>query len=179
MQPKFANKKDDKLKARYPYKTISSIVALKTFVHLRSVPFVGEMTLANEKCYRNTRLPVVTVFTNIDHEKNARGFKYLANRVRKVALHWKRKVVFNLANMAEFNRDMDQKYDMEDAYGSKPILVGLRDGSMYYNMEGDFSVKHLMEFVTEFKQGRLEGNEQVREFIGEILQLLFSINLQN
>ena len=119
------------------------------------------MTLHNEKNYRNTRLPVVSVFTTIDHEKNAKGFKYMVNRVRKVALLWKNKINFNVANIAEFRKDMDQMYDLDEAYGNKAIMVGLREGSVYYNMQGDFSVEKLAEFVEDFKAGKLEGNEQV------------------
>ena len=130
-------------------------------MHLRSVPLVGEMTLANEKCYRNTRLPVVTVFTNVDHESNSKSFRYIANRVRKVAVLWKKKILFNIANKFDYRKEMDQKYDIYEAYGSKPVFVGLRNGSMYYNMQNDFSVENLKDFVAEFKHGRLEGSEQV------------------
>ena len=121
------------------------------------------MTIKNEKVYRNTRLPVVTVFTNIDHEKNAKGFTYIVNRVRKVALLWKGKYNFNVANIADFRRDMDQKYDMDEAYGNKPILVGIRDRATYYQMEGDFSADKFASFVQDFSEGKIEGMEQVRE----------------
>lgn len=155
------NPTDDKPRARYGNKTITSIVNLKTFIRRNAVPFVGEMTIKNEKLYRNTRLPVVTVFTNIDHEKNEKGFKYIANRVRKVALLWQGKMNFNIANIADFRRDMDQKYDLEEAYGSKTIMAGIRDGSVYYPMEGDFTGKKFEQFVHDFSTRNLEGNEQV------------------
>lgn len=152
---------DDKARARYPNKTINSIVHLKTFIRRNAVPLVGEMTIKNEKLYRNTRLPVVTVFTHIDHTKNEKGFKYIANRVRKVALLWQGKMNFNIANISEYRRDMDQKYDLEEAYGSKAIMVGLRNGSTYYPMEGDFTGEKLKNFVQDFADGKLQGNEQV------------------
>jgi hypothetical protein len=157
------NPRDDKRKARYPNSVITNIVSLKTFVRQKAVPLVGEMTLNNEKLYRKARLPVVTVFMNIDHERNKKEYSYVANRVRKIALEWRGKVNFNIANIKEYRRDMDHKYDIEEAYSSKKaIMVGLRDGSVYYPMEGDFSGSKLKVFVEDFFDGALDGNEQVR-----------------
>lgn len=161
-QSKYFNPADDKPKARYPNKTIADIVHLKTFIRRNAVPLVGEMTPANEKLYRNTRLPVVTVFTHLDQkETNPKGYAYVLSRVRRVALDWRDQINFNLANIKEYRRDMDQKYDLEDAYSRKPVMVGLRDRGVYYPMAGNFSGARLQEFVQDFVAGRLEGNEQV------------------
>jgi hypothetical protein len=121
------------------------------------------MTPNNEKLYRNTRLPVVTVFLHIDpsNANHAKNYAYAHSRVRRLALEWRGQLNFNLANIKVYRRELDQKYDMEDAYSNKPILVGLRDRSVYYSMEGDFSGARLKEFVEDFVAGRLEGTEQV------------------
>ena len=88
-QPKFVSK-DEKARTRFPGKRITSLSALKN--HLRSykaLPLVGEMTRMAEKRYRYTKLPVLTVFASVDHERNAKGYTYVANRVRKVAQNYK------------------------------------------------------------------------------------------
>ena len=155
------NLEDDKPRARFPNKKVSSIVQLKTFIYQKSVPLVGVMSPSTEKLYRNTRLPVVTAFMHIDKLKNPKEFAYVKNKVRKVALAWRGKIVFNIASISEYRREMDQKYDIAEAYGNKAILVGLRDGSVYYSMEGDFSLDKLREFAQQYADGVLEGNEQV------------------
>ena len=49
VQAKYYSSKDEKPKARYPSKTISSLTSLRLFVRQKSVPLVGEMTTALEK----------------------------------------------------------------------------------------------------------------------------------
>jgi hypothetical protein len=151
-------------------------------VRQKAVPLVGEMTPRNEKLYRNTRLPVLTVFTNIDTDRKANTYKYITTRVRNIARLWKGKVNFNLANISDFRRDMDQKYDMSEAYGKKNILVGLRHKAVYYEMPGDFSEKKLSQFVTDFFEEKLEGSQQVCynegtliENVGCNVELFFSL----
>lgn len=120
------------------------------------------MTLQNEKLYRNTRLPVVTVFTVVDHAKNEKGFKYVSNRVRNVARLFKGKLNFNVANAKDFVKEMNQKYEFEESYATKLISVGLRNGTVYHAMQQeDFSTEALKQFVLDFQAGLLEGSEQV------------------
>jgi len=168
---KYMNPKDDKPRARYPSKHIKDIVTLKTFVRQRSVPLVGEMTVKSEKVYRNTRLPVCTVFFNIDHQKNPKGYSYVVNRVRKVAAKHRNRINFNVANIEDFRKDIDQKYDIAEAYApGQNILVGLRDGATYYKVDptkAKFSQETLEKFVEEFKAGTLEGEEQFDDFLNK------------
>jgi len=162
LQTRFFNPDDDKPRARYPNKSISDIVALKTFVRQKAVPLVGEMTIHNEKLYRNTRLPVVTIFALIEHEKNPKGFKYLLNRVRKVAKLFRGTINFNIADARTYFKDMNQKYEFEETYTEHPISVGLRDRAVYYAMpQGEFSVDRLKRFVEDFQANQLDGNDQV------------------
>ena len=57
-------------------------------------------------------LPVVMLFAAIDLEKNAKGFDYFANRLRKVAVEFKAKLLFNIADKEDFS------YQLED-YGTE------------------------------------------------------------
>lgn len=175
LQARFFNPDDDKPKSRYPNKSISDIIALKTFVRQKAVPLVGEMTIHNEKLYRNTRLPVVTVFALIDHEKNPKGFKYLLNRVRKVAKLFRGTVNFNIADARTYFKDMNQKYEFEETYTEHPISVGLRDRAMYYAMpQEEFSVDRLRRFVEDFLANQLDGSDQVC-FVRCVFQLIPSL----
>lgn len=114
------------------------------------------------QAYRLTGLPVVSVFTAVDLEKNKKGYQYIVNRVKKVAKNWKGKVLFNIANSEDFSADLESKFGIKSA-GKKAaaVSVGLRDGTMYYHLEKDFSVEALAQFVDDFKAGKLTGEDQV------------------
>lgn len=106
---------------------------------------------------------MVSVFTAVDLEKNKKGYQYIFNRVKKVAKNWKGKVLFNIANSDDFSADLESKFGIKSA-GKKAaaaVSVGLRDGTMYYHLEKDFSVEALAQFVDDFKAGKLTGEDQV------------------
>ena len=114
------------------------------------------------QAYRLTGLPVVSVFTAVDHEKNKKGYQYIVNRVKKVAKLWKGKVLFNIANSNDFASDMEDKFGIPSASAKKAaVSVGLRDGTVYYHLAGDFSVEALTQFVDDFRAGKLTGEDQV------------------
>lgn len=106
---------------------------------------------------------MVSVFTAVDLEKNKKGYQYIVNRVKKVAKNWKGKVLFNIANSDDFSADLESKFGIKSA-GKKAaaaVSVGLRDGTIYYHLEKDFSVEALAQFVDDFKAGKLTGEDQV------------------
>eukprot|EP01034_Spumella_vulgaris_P021665 gene21665-27706_t len=156
-------KHGERSKHRYPSKTVSSMEQLQDFVRQKALPVVGEMTPNKVTQYANARLPVLTVFTAVDHERNAKGFQYVTNRVRKVASEFKGRVLFNVANTLDFTQALDH-YGFDDVHNN-PILVGLVDENMYYAMDATtpFSVEALTAFVQSFRSGRLVGKERVPE----------------
>eukprot|EP01032_Pedospumella_encystans_P014629 gene14629-16785_t len=155
----------DKTRVRYPFKRISNLASLETFMHQKALPLVGEMTPQNEQLYRNINLPVVTVFARINHADKAseQAFHDLLKRVRAVAVKFKT-LKFNVADAKAYLRDMDQKFGFEKVYTQEPISVGLREGSVYYAMpQGKFSEELMGQFVLDFLDGKLEGIEQYED----------------
>ena len=56
------------------------------------MPLVGELNLKSKQRYNsftrgadNKDMPLVMVFSSVDHKKNEKGFQYVMNRVKKVA----------------------------------------------------------------------------------------------
>lgn len=133
---------------------------LQDFVRLKALPVVGEVTPSSLVQYANARLPVLTVFTAVDHARNAKGFQYVTNRVRKVANAFKGRVLFNVANTQDFARSMSDHYGFDDVHNNA-ILVGLVDENMYYAMDSaaPFSPESLTSFVQAFRSGALTGRE--------------------
>lgn len=165
LQLKYLDPQYEKARVRYPFKSISNVDSLEIFVHQKSVPLVGEMAPQNEQLYHNTNLPVVTVFTRIDHsnQKSEQHSQDLMKQVRAVAVKFK-KFNFNIADAKTYLKDMHQKYNLESAhaYTEQHISVGMREGSVYYAMpQGEFTVEKLKQFVLDFIAGRIEGVEQV------------------
>lgn len=162
-QSKFANLKNEKRRVRYPLKYIPSLSSLEAFVHQNAVPLVGEMNPQNEQIYRNTGLPLVTVFTSLyygDTNKD-QDLQYLLLQIRTVAVKFK-KLTFNIADAKTYLTAMDIKYGFDVAFAEQPVSVGLQDGAVYYAMpQEDFSVEKLEKFVLDFLDGKLEGIEQV------------------
>ena len=61
----------DKPKARYPGKSVDS-GALKKFMEKKALPLVGEKIWKNNDIYENVGLPILTLFTAVDLEKNSK-----------------------------------------------------------------------------------------------------------
>merc|ERR1712118_327075 len=96
-------------------------------------------------------VPVVTLFAAIDLEKNAKGFDYFANRLRKVAADYVGKLSFNIGDNEDFS------YQLED-YGielpaKKDVGVGAKDGNKYYRMEDKFNVDNVRKFAQAVVDG--------------------------
>ena len=74
----------DKKRARYPGKSLDSS-ALTKFIMKKGLPLVGQKTWKSQERYDAAHLPIVTLFTKVDLEKNPKGYDYYANRLRRVA----------------------------------------------------------------------------------------------
>jgi folylpolyglutamate synthase/dihydropteroate synthase len=81
--------------------------SLQRFVYDKALPLVAERTYRSTARYENVKLPIVTLFAEVDHAKNPKGYQYLANRLRKVADQFKGKLVFNIANKADYSYVLD------------------------------------------------------------------------
>lgn len=151
----------EKAKARYPGKSLKA-ESLKKFIYDKSLPLVGLRSFEGEERYRKPGLPIVTVFADVDLDKNFKTFQYVANRVRKVAVDHKGKVLFNIANKKEFNYLLDD-YGLK-SLDKNDIGMGLVFGNTFYHSKNAFSVDTLREFVKQFLNGEIVGIEKVRAY---------------
>mmetsp|Transcript_3611 Transcript_3611/g.5600 ORF Transcript_3611/g.5600 Transcript_3611/m.5600 type:complete len:449 (+) Transcript_3611:80-1426(+) len=155
---KFVSEKYEKPKSRYPSKSIKSSSALMKFIEDKSLPLVGLKTAAGASRYEDQGLPEVTLFVEVDLDRNFKQFQYYANRLRKVAKDYTSKVVFNIGDKEE------QSYLASSKYGitlpdRKDVGLGLRSGGNFYKMETSFSMDNVRAFVEEFLAGGLAGKE--------------------
>lgn len=159
--PKYVNEKMERSKFRYPSKSIANRQQqLLDFIQAKSIPLAGELTSRTSAAYEAVNKPLVTVFGDIDYERNAKNVNYLANRVRKVAKKYEGKVIFSLADTKAFETVMEEDYAFEKV-SYKEAQVGLRSEDMFYHMTDKFSVENLASFVDQFLAGSLEGKQKV------------------
>ena len=149
---KFVSDKYDKPKARFPGKSVDGAALLK-FINKKALPLVGQKTWKSTARYEAGGLPVLTLFAAVDLEKNAKGYEYYANRLRRVAVDFADKLLFNIGDKEDFS------YLLPD-YGlelpeKKDIGVGIKVGSSHYAMAESFSVDNLRAFVEAFRAGGL------------------------
>jgi protein disulfide-isomerase A3 len=154
---KYLNDKLDKPKARYPSKTLKT-ESLKKFIYDKSLPLVGLRSYESQERYSNPKLPMLTVFADIDMEKNIKGYQYLANRVRKVAVDYKGKIVFSIADKKDLSYELDD-YGL-DKLEKKDIGIGLKSGNTYYHTKKAFGTDTIREFVQQYLNGEIIGKEK-------------------
>ena len=149
---RFTSDKYDRPKARYPARTISPD-SLGKFIYQKSVPLVGQRTWKSADRYDKIGLPVVTLFTKIDHEKNRKGYDYFANRLRRVADEFKGKLSFNIGDKDDFSYLLED-YDLE-LPEKKDVGVGIKHGNAYYKMSDTFSVENVRALCEAYLAGSL------------------------
>lgn len=155
----FVSDKYEKSKARFPGRSIASADVLSKFITQKAVPLAGLKTVDNSKIYEDLHLAEVTVFAEVDVERNEKQFQYFANRLRKVAVAFEDKVSFNVAHKGDFEDVLERSYGLTlPARGD--VGVGLRDGSNYYKMSEKFSTESVRAFVQAWARGDLRGQEQ-------------------
>jgi hypothetical protein len=164
-----ATKAGEKPKARYPSKTLKED-SLKRFIFDKAVPLVGEKTFKTADMYDNLKIPVVTVFADVDHAKNPKGWTYLTNRVQKAAKEHAGKVAFAIADKDDYSYALDDyglsgsgsgaKSDV--SVGLKVTGVGAEKSEMYYKLDPTtkFSSDSLKQFVADYRAGSLVGKEK-------------------
>jgi len=150
--PRFVNEKYDKKKARYPGKKVDE-TALMKFAKAKALPLVGQKTWKSNDRYDASALPVLTLFVDVDLEKNGKGFDYYANRVRRVATDFGGKMLFNVGDKGDFSYTLTD-FDL-DLPGKKDIGAGIKLGNAHYGMAESFSVDNLRAFVESYFSGAL------------------------
>lgn len=151
--PRFVSEKYDKPKSRYPSAKIEADTLTK-FIYKKSLPLVGQKTWKSGDRYEKSNLPILTLFTAVDLEKNPKGFDYFANRLRKVAVDYLGKLVFNIGDKEDYSYVL-QDYDLK-LESNKDVGVGIKDGDKHYKMEAKFNVENLKAFVDSVLNGEIE-----------------------
>lgn len=161
----FVNDKYEKVKSRYPGKNIK-IESLNKFILEKSIPLVGELTEKSADFYQRANINIVTIFTEIDHVKNAQFYTYVSNRVRKVAVDFKGKFLFNIADKKSYKKDLKAYGITNKLSDSDDIAVGLIDvkGFFYYKMDDiePFSSESLRKFLNDFNAGVYVGKGKIK-----------------
>ena len=164
--PKFLSAKaGEKPKARYPSKVLKE-ESLKRFIFDKAVPLVGEKNFKTSDVYDNLKVPVVTVFADVDQQKNPKGWTYLTNRVQKAAKEHAGKFVFAVADKDDYSYALED-YGLSSSSSKADVFVGLKvtgvgadRTEMYYKMDAKFSSDSLKQFVADYREGKLTGKEK-------------------
>jgi hypothetical protein len=170
----FVNDKYEKVKSRYPGKNLK-LESLNKFILVKSLPLVGELTEKSADFYQRANVNVVTIFIDIDHDKNAQFYTYVSNRVRKVAVDFKDIFLFNIADKKSYKKDLKAYGITDKLSGPDDIAVGLIDvkGFLYYKMDDvAFSADNLRTFLNDFNDGVYEGKGKKIKYILLLLLLL-------
>jgi protein disulfide isomerase len=152
--PRFISDKYDSKRARYPGKKLDE-TGLTKFMQQKSLPLVAQKTWKSNDRYDKAGLPVLTLFTKVDLEKNPKGYDYYANRLRRVASdeQFKGKLNFNVGDKEDFSYLLED-YEL-DLPEKKDVGVGIKDGPDHYHMTETFSVDHIKAFVASYLAGEL------------------------
>jgi len=134
---------------------------IRNFLILQMQGLCGIRTKENGDQFR---LPLITVYHDIDFEKNPKGSAYVRNRVLSVAKEFKRKKVhFCVADRKSLEEEITEfglsaKLQEKD---SEPIVTGRGPSGQKYPMTAEFSIDNLKQFAQNLLDGSLP------EFIGK------------
>lgn len=148
----------EKVRSRYPSQTLKPS-SLEKFIIEKSLPFVGERDVKTNNAYSSIKLPVITIFTNINHDKNHKTYQYIETRARKVGKEYNNKYIFNIADKTIFASEL-QYYSFPSDANTNDIHVGLKVDNMFYTMNGKFSLDSVKQFISDHKAGVLVGVEK-------------------
>eukprot|EP01041_Mallomonas_annulata_P010780 gene10780-22506_t len=132
--------------------------SLEKFIYDKSTPLVGAKTEKSGDRLDKLKIPVVTLFAEVDTDKNIKQWQYYANRLRKIAQDYKNKIIFEIASASDYSHILPD-YDIS-LESRKDIGVGIKAGKMYYHMEETYSPESVKSFVEAFLAGGLVGKEK-------------------
>lgn len=128
---------------------------MERFLITKSLPLVGQLNAQSEARYNAAKKPIVIVFSSVDHYRNAKGFAYHANRLRKVAKD-SSQFVFAIADVDEYAQSLEEDYGFE-GITSKSTVAGIKDDHTFYALPQPYNTDRLLAFLKDFQDGKLEG----------------------
>jgi len=146
---------DDKVPAVFTGKENANEIT--SFVYANSVPFIGELTKANEARYKKLNKPIVKAYFDVDWKSNLKRTNYYVNRLKKAideVAGLKEKVSFAVVKRANFKDELDKFGLAKDA----EVGVAIDDfaGSLKYRLDKEFSVDNLKEFFKNYLENKIK-----------------------
>ena len=163
MQIKFVSDKQERVRSRFPSKSVKEEI-LGRFIVEKSLPLVGYKSMSSAAQYDSIPVTVVTLYADVDVDKNFKGYQYFANRMRKIATdtEFAGKFIFNIADKDDFSGDL-KLFGLTKPANKNDVVVGLRDNDVYYKLDtkGAFNADNIVSFLRDFKAGLLNGKVKV------------------
>jgi len=117
---------------------------------------VGHRTTSNAANFKG---PLLTVYYDIDYQKNPKGSNYWRNRILKTVSSQvdklKGKLNFAIASVSEFASELGE-FGQDNADGKTPVATIRDDQARKFVLKDKFSVESLEKFIQEFLGGKLE-----------------------
>jgi len=144
--PKFLSvEHGDRPRERFP-STKFTPDAVTNWLEAKAQPLVGPYSMQTKDRYKT---PVLTIFMNLDFDKNAKSVAYVLKRARKVAAGLKGKLAVSVGSLSEMSYEMES-YGLTSTK-SVDILMGIRSGYEYYGLSDKaFSKDSLTAFAKKF-----------------------------
>jgi len=108
--------------------------------------------------YRNRGLPVAKTYFPLDTANNPKQTTYYLNRLKKLALKYKNKIVFTMVNIR--NSDFEQDLDQLGRKSEKEFVLAIEDtpNQKNYLFEESFNQANLEKFFEDFSEGKLSAH---------------------
>jgi len=123
--------------------------AFPNWANSQAIALAGEITAENKKRYEATGLPLVSVYFDVDHEKNVKRTQYYLRRIEQAAKDFAGKVLFGIAH----NRLAG---DLRGTGTETVILSDTKSGQVYKYTGASFTVDGLKAFAQDFLDKKLK-----------------------
>lgn len=156
------NTKIDKPKSRYPSKVINQKSLLK-FIYDKSLHTIGEKNNDNNILYSNINTPILNIYTDINRDKNEKGYQYILTRLNKIHTIYKNQFYYTIITNKSQNEPeiSDYQFPLNLSQKKDAILVGISTQELVYTMNTPFSVDNIVSFIEQYKAGSIVGLEKV------------------
>eukprot|EP01090_Pellita_catalonica_P018352 TRINITY_DN5898_c0_g1_i1.p1 TRINITY_DN5898_c0_g1~~TRINITY_DN5898_c0_g1_i1.p1 ORF type:complete len:463 (+),score=100.45 TRINITY_DN5898_c0_g1_i1:3-1391(+) len=130
---------------------------LTTWLQQRSLPVAGEMTPENAHKYGDADLPQLTIYFDVDWEKNVKRTNYYKRRAAKVGAEFEGQVLFAIAKIDMVGDVSNYGVESEEALGEHLVTITSPGGAVYLfsDVFDKFSVSNLRDFTQQFLDGKL------------------------
>jgi len=150
----------EKRRIRYPSKTIDE-ESFFHFLNQKASPLVGQLSMFSIESYFTSSTPALTIFSNLGEDEPG-NFDKVAGKLRKLAANYKEKIVFNIADVKQFNFIIENwkipVYQTTENHADF-VAVLINTPKLYYTMDTNElpTTQHIEQFVKDFLENKLTG----------------------